>query len=107
MTPALSLDRRRRGFRGLGQPTTPLPPAPGGFCPTLPTACPSGSVLTTDAAGCPNYPCSSTASTSTSATSTAISSLTSPVTFLGMSVPLWGVLAALGVGGVLLFGGKK
>ena len=99
----------RRGMRGLGQPSSPLPLAPGGFCPSLPTPCPAGTVNSIDANNCGNYPCVSTATTTAtpSLESSISSAITSSVTVGNISIPLWGIAAAVVVGGVLLMGGKK
>ena len=91
----------RRGMRGLGQPSTPVPIAPGGFCPTLPTPCPSGTVLSIDANNCPNYPCTSTATTATTITDP-FSFLSNTDPFLGL--PYWVWIVA---GGAALYAMKK
>ena len=93
----------RRGFRGLGQPTSPLPASPGGFCPTLTTPCPAG--FSIDAAGCNNYPCLSTAVTTT--TGIDLSFLANPVMIGTLAIPTWVIGAAVLFGGYLLMGGKR
>lgn len=87
----------------MGQPTSPLPSS-GGFCPVLSIPCPVGQSFSVDASGCTNYPCIAPAATSTSTFD--LSFLTNPINLFGMSIPLWGLLAA---GGVLFFvmGGRK
>lgn len=94
-------------MRGLGQ--SPLPLAPGGFCPSLPTPCPAGTVNSIDANNCGNYPCVSTATAATSQSvgSSISSALTSSVTVGNISIPLWGIAAAAVVAGVVFAGGKK
>ena len=94
----------RRGFRGLGQPSSPLPLAQGGFCPTLGVACPYG--FSTDTNNCPNYPCLAAAAT-TAATGIDLSFLTNTVTIGTLAIPVWGIAAAVLVGGYLLMGGKR
>ena len=94
----------RRGFRGLGQPSSPLPMSPGGFCPTLGAVCPYGYTL--DASSCPNYPCQA-AAVATATTGIDFSFLTNPVMIGTMSIPTWAIGLAVIVGGYFLMGGKK
>jgi hypothetical protein len=88
--------------RGFGQvPTAPLPPAPGGFCPTISIACPSGTVIGADASGCPNYPCVSTAAATTT--------VASPFAFLTNVDPILGLPYWVWIvgGAVVLYAMKK
>jgi len=90
-------------MRGLGQPTTALPLAPGGFCPTLTVPCPSGTVNSTDANNCPNYPCVASATTTTAtSTNPIVSFFTQTDPWFGLPYWVW----ALGIGAVA-YGMKK